>query len=914
MPTRHFLCSQESLSQQVAAFLPESVGRGTLLITPTAGATRSIGRLAGLTPEQVKTVKQPMQALLPAFGDSASPVERTLAWADALKDASASTLQALFWKRTPESMADRLKAARNFIRLADLLAEGGHSPKTVFIDSDASRWTAIAELYAAYLKQLTAWQRTDPNELRLEEIKEPSVQFGRLVVAGIPDLPQAFAGYASTLKSKGTQVDILIWNPGNLPEDHFDEWGRPLPEIWKSRKIAVSNSQLHAAASAQDEAHSAINHLIENSSALVSVDPSQQSLLASEILSQGRAPYLPEGSPLIHCEAAKLVLEWDEFQKSKDLRRLRRLLELPAFCRALDPEKPISQTEALTAMDHLLGETIANTLDGGWAASPTPPDDAHPQEKQIRGQVRRVLGTVRGLERSSTFELLKRAFPTSEGAPPESVERVLRIGQNLEASPATQGQTPPTQVLAQAIRDEHILAPAPENAITLNGWLEAPWLSDTTIVLSGCIEGRLPQSVDGDPFLPDSHRPALGLGHNDQRLARDAYLLDALIASRPPEQVRLSFSKYNREGDPNRPSRLLLRTPSDELPERIRKVIEPSSVARPRPRRQTDWRWQLPSPLPKPERISPTHFGAYLACPFRFCLERVLRLESGPQAAREMDAAVFGNLIHKTLENFSKEIIPTGTGMLRLDQAYIQQRVQALMQEEALRLFGPQPTPAVQIQLANASTRLNAFARIQADCFAEGWQIIAAERRLEPTEKDALRIGPLPLSGMIDRIDKNVESAALRIMDYKTFSTRKSPADTHFGSASHNWLPAAEVVLVGKPKTWTNLQLPLYRRILEHWHPEETTGHASQTAYFVLPSDPNETMIETFNELDEAGIYESALTCAEAVAEQIQKGIYWPPQPFRSSWDDPIGSILTNGALEDCIAADTIKLLKGGAC
>lgn len=288
-----------------------------------------------------------------------------------------------------------------------------------------------------------------------------------------------------------------------------------------------------------------------------------------------------------------------------------------------------------------------------------------------------------------------------------------------------------------------------------------------------------------------------------------------------------------------------------------------------------------------------------------------MRLESGPQAAREMDAAVFGNLIHKTLENFSHEIIPSGDKMLQLDQAYIQQRVQVLMQEEALRLFGPQPTPAVQIQLANASTRLNSFARTQADCFAEGWQIIDAERRLEPAGEGVLHIGPLPLSGMIDRIDKNVETGALRIMDYKTFSTRKSPANAHFGPASHNWLPAAEVEISGKSKTWINLQLPLYRRILEHWYPKETGEHLAQTAYFVLPSDPNETVIDTFNELDEEGIYESALVCAEAVAEQIHTGIYWPPQPFRSSWNDPIAPLLTNGPLEDCIAPETIQKLKG---
>lgn len=914
MPNHHFLSTQDSLSRQVAAFLPESIGQGTLLVTPTAGATRSVASLAGLSSKQARCVRQPMQALLPAADNLASPVERSLAWAEALNHAQASTLQTLFWKRSPERTADRLKAARNFIRLTDLLAEGGLSPKTVSVETDANRWAAIKELYGAYLEQLSGWNLAEPNELRFQQIKNPPAEIERIIVAGIPDLPQAFSRFASALESKGTQVDVLIWNPGNRPEDHFDDWGRPLPDIWKSREVPVSDNQLHVAASAQDESRSAIAHLMKNNSALVSIDPGQQSLLSSEILAQGLRPYLPEGDALIRCEGAKLVLEWDEFLKSKDLRRLRRLLELPAFCRALDPEHPITQTDALAAIDHLLGETIASTLDGAWAASPALPEDAHPKDKSIRGHVRRILGTIRSLERSSAFELLGRAFTGSVDEQPETIRRILEIGKALENSPAIQGGTAPTQILAQAIRAENIQSPAPDSAITINGWLEAPWLGDAAIVLCGCIEGRLPQSVDGDAFLPDSLRPAFGLGHNDQRLARDAYLLDALLASRPPENIRLSFSKYNREGDPNRPSRLLLRTPDNELPERVRKVTSPSGDSRTRPRRQTNWRWRLPGPLPKPERISPTSFGAYLACPFRFCLDRVLHLESGPQPAREMDAAVFGNLIHKILENFSHEIIPGGRAMLRLDQTHIQQRVQALMQEEALRLFGPKPTPAVQIQLANASTRLNAFARAQADCFADGWQIIDAERRLQATGEDALHIGPLALSGMIDRIDKNIETGALRIMDYKTFSTRKSPAKAHFGPAPHNWMAAAEVELAGQTKSWINLQLPLYRRILEHWYPEETAEHATQTAYFVLPSDPNETGIDTFVELDSEGIYESALACAEAVAKQIHEGIYWPPQPFRGSWDDPIAPLLVNGPPEDCIAPDTIDQLTGGAC
>jgi len=872
-----------------------------------------------------------MQALLPERDDVGSPVERCLAWAEALRKLPESQLRTLFWKQSPQTTAELLKAGRNFNSLCDRLAEAGLSPETLQLPEqpggsfDQGRWLAIAALYKDYLECLKVWSLRDPNDVRLEQIKEPTQPPSRLVIAGVPDLPRAFELYANQLEKDGTAVDVLIWNPRNAPESSFDPWGRPIPEIWNSREIDLDQAQIHVAASAQDEARTAVSASVEAATGLVAADPNLHALLASEILSQGRQPYLPEGEHLISCEAAMLALGWEEFRLGKDLRRLRRLLELPAFCRALDTEHPIAQNDALIAIDHLLGKTIAATLDAAWQASPALPESAPIYKSQLRSKIRRLLGSVRARLGASALDLIEAAFP-QQATRPQSAQRVMQIGRKLENSPALRnwladspnGQVP-VQILTQAISREQLQAPASEGAITLNGWLEAPWLPQERLVLCGLIESRLPQSLDGDPFLPDSIRPALGLSHNEQRLARDAYLLDALLATRPADHVRLSFSKYNNDGDPNKPSRLLLRTALDELPARVQHVAEASASARTRPRRQTSWRWQLPEELPAVTRISPTQFESYLACPFRFCLEKVLRYENAPQASHEMDAAVFGNLIHKTLEDFGREIIPMGKAMLQLDEPTIRKRVQLLLEQAARLQFGSQPAPAVQVQLASAVARLHAFARIQAECFAEGWIILDVERKLEAEGTAPLAIGTLQLSGIIDRIEQHAETGALRVMDYKTFSSLKRPRETHFAPASHNWLLAAQIELqVGTRvtnKSWKNLQLPLYRKILEHWYPSECAAQPPETAYFVLPSDPNESGIYAFDELSETlnpDAYIAALECAEAVAQQITAGVFWPPQPFRGTWDDPLAPLFVNGAPENCIAPETIEQLKGG--
>ena len=829
------------------------------MITPTAGAARSVLNCLDSPKSHSLVTCQPMQALLPERDDIATPIERCLAWAKALRNLPESKLSILFWKESPQRTTELLKAGRNFNGLCDRLAEAGLSPLTFKLPAQASdrfdegRWSIIAALYLNYINCLASWSLRDPNDLRLHQIKEPTTVPSRIIIAGVSDLPCAFQLYAEQIEKHGTTVDVLIWNPRNVSESSFDDWGRPINEFWNTRHIDLSKEQIHVGASAQDEARNAVQVCVQNNTKLVAVDPKLHSLISSEILTQGRRPYLPEGERLINCEAAKMALGWEDFRQGKDLRCLRRLLELPSFCSAVDTDHPLSQSDALIAIDHLLGTTIASSLDAAWKASPSITEATPKKDRQIRIKTRRLLGSIRARLGMSSLEMIEAAFP-DESTRPKSAKRVLEIGRKLEKSPAVMnwlggsaGTKLPVHIFTPAISSERLQVPAIDEVITLNGWLEAPWLPKAKLMLCGLIEGQLPQSLDGDPFLPDSICPALGLSHNEQRLARDAYQLDALLAIHPADGVFLSFSKYNKDGDPNKPSRLLFRTKLEELPLRVQQLTQPNSSSRNRPYRHTEWRWQLPDEIPPVTKISPTQFESYLSCPFRFCLEKVLKYTSSPKATYEMDAAAFGDLIHRTLENFGREIIPTGKALLDLGASTIYQRLQQLLDQEVDLQFGMQPTPAVQVQLASAGGRLHAFARIQAQCFAEGWIIRDVERKLEVDVDTPLAIGSLLLTGTIDRIEQNATTGALRVIAYKTFSSAKKPAQTHFAPVSHNWFSAAQIeVLTSRgiaKKTWKNLQLPLYRKILEHWYPKECAKHPPETAYFVLPSDPNESGI-----------------------------------------------------------------------
>lgn len=288
VPKLYHLTAASPLCQQVAQFLSIAVEPRALLITPTAGAARNVVNCLDRPKSQSLVTCQPMKALLPEREDIATPIERYLAWAKALRNLPESKLSTLFWKESPQSTTELLKAGRNFNGLCDRLAEAGLSPLTFKLPAQASgnfdqgRWSAIAALYLNYINCLANWSLRDPNDLRLNQIKEPTTVPSRIIIAGVSDLPFAFQLYAEQIEKQGTTIDVLIWNPRNVSESSFDDWGRPISEFWNTRQIDLSKEQIHVSASAQDEARNAVQVCIQNNTKLVAVDPKLHSLLASE--------------------------------------------------------------------------------------------------------------------------------------------------------------------------------------------------------------------------------------------------------------------------------------------------------------------------------------------------------------------------------------------------------------------------------------------------------------------------------------------------------------------------------------------------------------------------------------------------------------------------------------------------------
>jgi hypothetical protein len=59
------------------------------------------------------------------------------------------------------------------------------------------------------------------------------------------------------------------------------------------------------------------------------------------------------------------------------------------------------------------------------------------------------------------------------------------------------------------------------------------------------------------------------------------------------------------------------------------------------------------------------------------------------------------------------------------------------------------------------------------------------------------------------------------------------------------------------------------------------------------------------------GIMAWAERCAQEVASRVRRGVFWPPQPLRSSAWDPYNVLFKDGTFEQCIDEATIAFLEG---
>ncbi|MFZ5831258.1 MAG: PD-(D/E)XK nuclease family protein, partial [Planctomycetota bacterium] len=506
---------------------------------------------------------------------------------------------------------------------------------------------------------------------------------------------------------------------------------------------------------------------------------------------------------------------------------------------------------------------------------------------------------------SPMLELLGRAFGGrtlhSEREPDRTIIEACRLLRDAAAGLAAMPEklcpivsaAEAMQLLLGQVAGGNIAAPAGDDTIELLGWLELPLDDAPVLVITSLNEGVIPSSRNADMFLPNQLRRQLGVEDNERRYARDAYSLSVLLASRA--RLHLVAARRNADGDPRMPSRLLFACPPKTIAERALRFFRPERIeARPlgvlRPGTGPVFTPPRPAPLPKPvEAMSVTEFRDYLACPYRYYLRRRLRLEQVSDVAEELDGGQFGSLVHAVLGDF-------GLGKKRdsHDPDEIDAFLIVALERHAEKQYGRAPRAAVRVQLEQLKRRLHAFAVWQAGHAAEGWHIECVE--VSPPEGSAkLRVDnkDMILHGRIDRIDHHDDGRRL-LLDYKTADKAADPDTAH----RHG-------------QEWIDLQLPLYRHLLDGLKLEPPTVGEVLLGYIVLPKNASGASLVL-------GPWAQAdLDAADAAAATVVRGVrgekFWPPaRPAPKYFDEFAAICLDDQLLRRVTETEETEAAAGG--
>jgi ATP-dependent helicase/DNAse subunit B len=271
---------------------------------------------------------------------------------------------------------------------------------------------------------------------------------------------------------------------------------------------------------------------------------------------------------------------------------------------------------------------------------------------------------------------------------------------------------------------------------------------------------------------------------------------------------------------------------------------------------------EVPPPLPLDapiESLRVTDFSKYMACPYRFYLQRLLRLQCVADDSEELDGGQFGDLLHTVLQRFGDD---KRAARIERESDLADWLTNCLFETVNQRL-GAQRLPIVNVQIEQLRLRLQAFAEWQAPRTRAGWQI----HRVECDECRELRFGgeSIQVEGRIDRVDYHPDRGEWLVLDYKSSDSGDTPQKTH-----------------RKREAWIDLQLPLYRRLMQE---DDTIDGPVQVGYILLPRDLK-AVGESLPEWGDADWASADVVAAEIVAG-IRQERFWPPsEELRWSADE----------------------------
>ncbi|MEM8711786.1 MAG: PD-(D/E)XK nuclease family protein, partial [Planctomycetota bacterium] len=801
---------------------------GRTLLSCLSEAARERG-WSGFFPPRVLTQGRLVDELVTLEAPAADRVTRTLAWERALGQVDGDVLRSLLvqlpdpadraaWWRVADDVrglhAELAVEGYDFAAVRERLGADGAVPA-----SELRRWEALAAVQSLWRSELAGLGVVDPDEGRFAALDAGRMDRGATVVlVGIAEVSGLLR---RALESLDESPRTLVFAPEE-EAGAFDRFGGLRVEAWCERDVPLALERWRVVRTPDEVARMACavaadwDGLEAASDLSIGVaDDEVVPYLVRRLASQGIAAREAAGTAYGLTAPARLLAELRTFLESHSSASLAALVRHADLERAL---RELCGFDPVERLDAYRPEHLPRRLD---VSEPDVPDaagsrrDIEPLLEAIQG----LFGPlVNGASRSfarfcddlrealrgvyGEHPLLASGATDAGGEAPEEA-RVLRLAleatldaiATLESAPRSLGGevTPASGVgLVLRIAEAEAVIPPPPKVgdqpeVELLGWLELLLDPASHMVVTGFNEGAVPASAEGDSFLPDRVRTALGLEDDRRRVARDVYVATALLRSRG---ARIAFisGRETRDGDPTFPSRLAFFRPPSEAGERVDHALaaEAFGVIE---RESAEAEVEFPPYVlarEAPDTFAVTSFKAYLESPAMFHIRRILSAESVDDRVGEMDPRTFGTFTHEVLEEFATKGPATST-----DAGEVLRFLESTVTRLRQRYFPEEVLPAVPLQLEQLKLRLASFATWQAKTAAEGWRIRHVEWRPNADGADtnvrrdcvALEIedgATAWIRGSIDRIDQH-EDGRWRVLDYKTSHKGADPMKVHLG-------------------------------------------------------------------------------------------------------------------------------------
>lgn len=376
----------------------------------------------------------------------------------------------------------------------------------------------------------------------------------------------------------------------------------------------------------------------------------------------------------------------------------------------------------------------------------------------------------------------------------------------------------------------------PVRGIQIMGMLETRCLDFDHLLVLCASEGNLPKTPGATSFVPRSVRKANGLDADDDKTAIQAYYFFRLLQR--CADITLTYSKSaatTGASEMSRFMRQLMVESSHHIDFRALQMRGAIVQRTAEPAEKTDEAMEKLVARFKDSTITPSAINLYIRCPKQFHYHYVEGLrEPDDTDEDDMDARVFGIIIHDTAESLYRSLAKDGpiSAEALTAAAGDTRRLRAAVERAmTTALVGPDaPRGLPELSGMQAVARDAAIQYIQSllrhDSRHAPIEIVGleCERKMPLTVKSPTHTFATTIGGRIDRLD--IVEGHIRVVDYKTGNGRDIETEAkdiqslfntpNLSNHAGNFLQAilyAKVVEAGNPKLPVSTALLFLRRL-----------------------------------------------------------------------------------------------------